>query len=102
VVIHLGTNGEVDPAQFDRLMGIVSGARRVVIVNVKAPRGWEGPDNETLASGIKKYKNAVLVDWNKVGNENPGWFYNDGIHLNPEGRLAYAELVTNALTKGQP
>ena len=101
VVIHLGTNGEIDPAQFERLMGIVSGAKRVVIVNVKAPRSWEGPDNDTLANEVKKYKNAVLVDWNKEGNANPGWFYNDGIHLNPEGRLAYAELITNALTEGQ-
>jgi lysophospholipase L1-like esterase len=101
VIIHLGTNGEIDPAQFERLMGIVSGAKRVVIVNVKAPRGWEAPDNDTLANEVKKYKNAVLVDWNKEGNANPGWFYNDGIHLNPEGRLAYAELITNALTKGQ-
>ena len=102
VIVHLGTNGEIDPAQFERLMGILSGAQRVVVLNVKAPRSWEGPDNDTLASEVKKYKNAVLVDWNKVGNENPGWFYNDGIHLNPAGRLAYAELVTDALTKGQP
>lgn len=101
VVIHLGTNGEIDPAQFERLMGILAGARRVVIVNVKAPRAWEAPNNGTLASEVKKYKNAVLVDWNRIGNENPGWFYNDGIHLNPEGRLAYAELVAAALTKGQ-
>ncbi|MFN8027680.1 MAG: acyltransferase family protein [Acidimicrobiia bacterium] len=100
VVIHLGTNGEIDPAQFERLMGILQGAKRVVIVNVKAPRGWEGPDNATLAAEAAKYKNAVLLDWNKAGNENPSWFYNDGIHLNPDGRLAYAELVANALIKG--
>jgi peptidoglycan/LPS O-acetylase OafA/YrhL/lysophospholipase L1-like esterase len=101
VVVHLGTNGEIDPGQFERLMGILAGAKRVVIVNVKAPRPWEAPDNDTLANEVKKYKNAVLVDWNKIGNENPGWFYNDGIHLNPAGRLAYAELVAGALTKGQ-
>jgi lysophospholipase L1-like esterase len=101
VVVHLGTNGEIDPAQFERLMGILAGAKRVVIVNVKAPRPWEAPDNDTLANEVKKYKNTVLVDWNKIGNDNPGWFYNDGIHLNPAGRLAYAELVAGALTKGQ-
>jgi peptidoglycan/LPS O-acetylase OafA/YrhL len=102
VIIHLGTNGEIDPAQFERLMGILSGVKRVVIVNVKAPRVWEGPDNDTLANEVKKYKNAVLLDWNKAGNANPGWFYNDGIHLNPDGRAAYAQLVYDALTQGQP
>jgi peptidoglycan/LPS O-acetylase OafA/YrhL len=102
VIIHLGTNGAIDPAQFERLMGILSGAKRVVIVNVKAPRAWEGPDNDTLASEVKKYKNAVLLDWNKEGNANPGWFYGDGIHLNPDGRAAYTQLVYNALVQGEP
>jgi peptidoglycan/LPS O-acetylase OafA/YrhL len=102
VVVHLGTNGLIDPAQFDRMMQILGGEQRVVVVNLKVPRSWEGPNNDTIAAGVKNYKNAVLLDWNAAGNANPGWFYNDGIHLNPEGRLAYAELVSAAMTKGLP
>jgi peptidoglycan/LPS O-acetylase OafA/YrhL len=102
VVIHLGTNGEIDPAQLDRLLTMLSGAKRVVVLNVHADRVWQAPDNDTLVNTVKKYKNAVLLDWNKAGNENPGWFYSDGIHLNPTGRLAYAEMVVGKLNEGLP
>ncbi len=102
VVIHLGTNGEIDPSQLDRLLTMLSGAKRVVVLNVHADRVWQAPDNDTIANTVKKYKNAVLLDWNKAGNENPGWFYNDGIHLNPTGRLAYAEMVVGKLNEGLP
>ncbi len=102
VVIHLGTNGEIDPSQLDRLLTMLSGAKRVVVLNVHADRVWQAPDNDTLVNTVKKYKNAVLLDWNKAGNENPGWFYNDGIHLNPTGRLAYAEMVVGKLNEGLP
>ena len=102
MVIHLGTNGEIDPAQLDRLLTMLSGAKRVVVLNVHADRVWQAPDNDTLVNTVKKYKNAVLLDWNKAGNENPGWFYNDGIHLNPTGRLAYAEMVVGKLNEGLP
>jgi peptidoglycan/LPS O-acetylase OafA/YrhL len=102
VVIHLGTNGEIDPAQLDRLLTMLSDAKRVVVLNVHAARVWTGPDNDTLANTVKKYKNAVLLDWNQAGNENSAWFYNDGIHLNPTGRLAYAEMVVGKLNEGLP
>jgi peptidoglycan/LPS O-acetylase OafA/YrhL len=102
VVVHLGTNGEIDPGQLDRLLTMLSGAKRVVVLNVHADRVWTGPDNDTLAATVKKYKNAVLLDWNKAGTDNPGWFYSDGIHLNAAGRLAYAEMVVGKLNEGLP
>ena len=35
--------------------------------------------------GVKKYKNAVLLDWHGYGGAHPEFFYDDGIHLRPEG-----------------
>ena len=35
--------------------------------------------------------------WEALGAENPDWFYNDGIHLNGEGRSAYAKMICDAL-----
>jgi len=71
--------------------------RKVLVFNVKAPRPWEAAVNDTIATEVKKFKNAVLIDWNAIGNAHPEYFYDDAIHLRPEGRQAYADLVKNNL-----
>jgi lysophospholipase L1-like esterase len=103
VVVQLGTNGTVDPGEFDRMMGILSDRNKVVIINAKVPRSWEDQVNSTLAAGVPKYKNAVLLDWHSYGGAHPEFFYDDGIHLRPEGAAAYANFVARALSgEGSP
>ena len=72
VVVQLGTNGTVNPDDFDRMMGILKSTKRVVIINAKVPRPWEDEVNQVLGDGVKRYKNAVLVDWHTVGGRSPG------------------------------
>jgi lysophospholipase L1-like esterase len=81
---------------------MLSDAKRVVVLNVHAARVWTGPDNDTLANTVKKYKNAVLLDWHGYGSQHPEFFYDDGIHLRPEGAAAYAQYVAQALGQGSP
>ena len=95
--MQLGTNGTVDPGEFDRMMRILADRNKVVIINAKVPRPWEQQVNDTLAAGVKKYKNAVLLDWHGYGGAHPEFFYDDGIHLRPEGAAAYAHFVPQAL-----
>ncbi len=102
VVVQLGTNGTVDPGDFDRMMSLLSDRKKVVIINAKVPRLWEQQVNDTLAAGVKKYKNAVLLDWHGFGGQHPEFFYDDGIHLRPEGAAAYAQFVAQALGQGSP
>ncbi len=102
VVVQLGTNGTVDPGQFDRMMNLLSDRNKVVIINAKVPRPWEQQVNDTLAAGVKRYKNAVLLDWHGYGGEHPEFFYDDGIHLRPEGAAAYAQYVAQAVGQGSP
>ena len=97
VVVHLGTNGMITSAQFDQLLTLLRGVRRVVIVNVRVPRPWEGPVNDVLAAGVKRWPNAVLVDWHGAAGAQPDIFWNDGIHLRPQGAVLYAHLVAAAL-----
>jgi hypothetical protein len=97
VVVQLGTNGTVDPAAFDDMMQILAPARRVVIVNAKVPRPWEDQVNGTLGDGVRRYKNAVLLDWHDIGDDHPEYFYDDAIHLRPQGAAAYTDLVASAL-----
>jgi peptidoglycan/LPS O-acetylase OafA/YrhL len=102
VIVQLGTNGQVDPGQFDRMMTILSDRKKVVIINAKVPRPWEQQVNDTLAAGVKRYKNAVLLDWHGYASEHPEFFYDDGIHLKPEGATAYSNYVAQALGRGSP
>jgi lysophospholipase L1-like esterase len=93
VVVQLGTNGTINPDDFERMMGILKGIKRVVIINSKVPRPWEDEVNQVLGDGVKRYKNSVLVDWHNAAEDHPEWFYDDGLHLRPDGATAYAQLI---------
>jgi len=97
IVVQVGNNGTVTGDEFDELMSLLSGARRVAVVNVKVPRVWEGSNNDVLASGVAKWPNAVLLDWYGLGSANPDVFLDDGVHLQPDGVRLYAQLILSGL-----
>jgi peptidoglycan/LPS O-acetylase OafA/YrhL len=97
VIVHIGNNGFFAAEQFDEMMRVLSGARKVLVVNVTVPDGksWV-PNNEMLADGVRRYPNrAVLVDWYAASAGHPEYFW-DGIHLTPRGARAYADLIAAA------
>ena len=81
VLVGLSTNGPITAQDFDSMMSVLSGASKVVFVNVHVDQPWQDPNNQVLAAGVARYKNAVLVDWNSIANANPGWFGSDGTHI---------------------
>jgi lysophospholipase L1-like esterase len=94
LIVELGTNGTVTPADFDAMMQAASGVERVVFVNVDVPRAWEAEDNAVLAAGVARYPGvAVLADWYTLSSGHPEWFTPDQVHLEPAGAQALAELV---------
>jgi hypothetical protein len=98
VIVQLGTNGLIDPGDFDHMMQLLADRQKVVLINAKVPRPWEQQVNDTLAAGAAKYKkNTVLLDWHGYGGAHPEFFYDDGIHLRPDGAAAYAAFVAKAL-----
>jgi hypothetical protein len=97
VVVHLGNNGPITEAQFDQMMSVLQGVERVVFLTVKLPRAWEGPNNALLFSKSAQYGNAVVADWYAVASAHPEYFWNDGIHLRPEGAQGMANLVAQYL-----
>lgn len=100
VVVHLGNNGTFTSAQFDEMMGVLDGVSRVVVVNNKVPRPWEQSNDAVLAEGVSRYPNAVLVDWYGASVARPELFWEDGIHLRPEGARVYVDLVAANLVAG--
>ena len=97
VIIHLGNNGTFSAQQFDDMMKLLQDIPRVVFLTTKVPRKWQEPNNNALTNGVNRYPNARLVDWHARSAEHPQWFWQDGIHLRPEGAKMYANLIAMAL-----
>jgi len=101
VVIDLGTNGPVSLQQFTDMMNVLSGASRVVFVTVHLPSDytWANSVNATLEQGVPHYPRDRLADFNKLADENPQWFYSDGVHMpiGGAGAQAMAGLVKSEI-----
>jgi hypothetical protein len=97
VIVHIGNNGIFTAEQFDEMMRVLAGVRRVVFVNVNVPRAWAQPNNEVLAEGVRRYPNAVLVDWYSPSVAHPEYFVKDGVHLQVKGQRVYADLISRRL-----
>jgi hypothetical protein len=102
VIVALGTNGPITDSDFDAMMQVLSGASRVVFVNVHVDRPWQDPNNAVLANGASRYPDVFVADWATLAAQNPGWFGADGTHLaiDGPGAMALALLVTSTLTSG--
>ena len=95
VVVALGTNGPIGGDDLGRLMGELAGVPLVAIVTTKADRTYVPGNNDRLRALPTTYPNVRLVDWAAVAADCPGdCFYDDGIHLKPDGRTFYAQQVT--------
>ena len=95
VVLDIGNNGPMTSAEFDQIMQVIGSERRVIFLNLRVPRSWEGPNNDVLASGVARYPNASLLDWHAATVDHPELFWDDGIHLRPVGARYYAMLVAH-------
>ena len=99
-VIHLGTNGYLAEKQFRALLAQLSDRKTVVVLNVYGARRWTGPNNELIGRVSQSFDNVRLVDWHAIGQANPDYFVQDGIHLSGSGIHAYYNQIRMAL--GQP
>ncbi|HET6314707.1 MAG TPA: acyltransferase family protein, partial [Chloroflexia bacterium] len=93
VVIHMGTNGTFTAKQFEQMMQLLSGVRKVIFVNLKVPRQWEANNNKVITEGVQRYPNTVIVDWKAASAGQPTLFAKDGIHLQPAGARLYTSLI---------
>jgi hypothetical protein len=96
VVLHIGTNGTIDPQVLDSLLTKLAD-RQVIVLNLHVPRPWQDPNNVTLAAAARNHPSVRLLDWNGAAAAHPDWLWDDGIHLRPAGAAAYRDLILNAL-----
>jgi peptidoglycan/LPS O-acetylase OafA/YrhL len=97
VIVHVGNNGILTTGDFDLIMQELKEARRVIWINCRVSRRWEEPNNKVLAESVKRYANSALVDWYAATQNRPELFWDDGIHVRPEGAQLYVELIADKL-----
>lgn len=90
VIVGLGTNGPISSSDVDAMMSILSGASRVVFVNVHVDQPWQDPNNAVLDAAPSRYPKAVVADWYALASANPDWLYGDETHLPIDGTGAHA------------
>ena len=96
-VIHLGTNGYLSEKQLRTLLEQLADRKKVVLVNVYGARRWTQPNNALMARLAPQFDNVRLVDWHAIGQANPAYFVQDGIHLSGIGIHAYYNQIRMAL-----
>ncbi len=96
VILHIGNNGIAPAGALDRVVAAVGYDRRLVLVSVKVPRRWEGQVNGEILRFVDHYDHVVLADWNTLASVEDGLLHDDGVHLSPQGRLRYRDLLAGA------
>ena len=98
VVIELGTNCYFSSTTGQEIIDYLGKDTQIYWVTVY---GKYLQDQERTNSVIRQLakdnKNVDVIAWDELAAANPDWFYNDGIHLNGEGRSGYAKMICDAL-----
>lgn len=97
VIIELGTNGSFSSKQLRSLLDSLSDAEQILLVNTRVPRKWENNVNHNISKVSSEYSNTTVVDWYSASEGKDNYFYEDGVHLKPEGSKFYASLLVKAL-----
>ena len=101
VVIQLGTNGTVTPEQYEAVLAEVADVPRVVVMTVKAPKGWIEGNNELIRSLPATHPNVVVLDWEARSAEISDHLSNGvdgGVHLSDDtAKQFYRDIILEAL-----
>ncbi|MEI9993093.1 MAG: acyltransferase family protein [Rhizomicrobium sp.] len=96
VLVHLGTNGYATEAQLREILGLLAGAKRVILVNTHVPRRWMEANNDLIDEIAASYPNVAIADWRAVSEGQPDFFVSDGVHLTPAGQRMYVAEILRA------
>ena len=98
VVIELGVNSCFSQATGQEIIDYLGKDREIYWVSVYGKFLPEmQKTNEVIQSLAEANKNVSVISWDKVAEQHPDWFYNDGIHLNGAGRQGFAMTMCEAL-----
>lgn len=94
VVIALGTNGTFSTETGQALIDYLGPDRNIYWVYACGV-SWQQDSNNTIATLVANNANVTAIDWPAYASGHSEYFYNDGIHLNSDGRNAYAQMLVD-------
>ncbi len=94
VIVHCGDNGFIAENFVQQVVDITGTKRHVVMMTVKVPRSWEGPNNVRIIEGAKQFRNVKVLDWYfHASAKPPDYFARDSYHLTKIGGEFYVNLI---------
>lgn len=99
IVISLATNQRtITDAILQDIVNVAGTGHKFILVTAYAgPLQPREEQNAALKAFANKHDNVYIADWWEVSHDNWSLMYADHIHLNPAGRAAYANLVSNVI-----
>ena len=99
VVIMLGANWKIEPAEIRKALRILGPGR---VLGLVTPRK-DPHDSRVIRAAGRRYPGRVVVlDWAAYTAGHSGWLSPDGLHLGPGGAQALARLLRRALPYANP
>jgi hypothetical protein len=99
VVIMLGANGMIQPAQIRTALRIIGPGR---VLGLVTPRKNPGVSRVFRAAARRYSSRVAVLDWRASTAGHPGWFAPDGNHMGPGGAQALARFLRRALPYAIP
>ena len=97
VVVHIGHNGPFSQDEFERFVELVGPERELVFLTVRVPRQWEAANNAVIAAGAARHPNVRVLDFRGATDGRPELFWDDGLHLTPEGADFYTAFLVEGM-----
>ena len=103
IVISLATNEyNITDSLLQDIINTAGRSKTFVLVTAYAgPQQPREKQNASLKSFADKHDNVYIADWWEIAHSDWSLMYADHIHLNPEGRITYANLVHNVIKDAQ-
>ena len=97
VFIMLGTNGEIDRADLEKLHSLLAD-RQMMIASIILPGGeTEARRNKVIYQFAEDNPDVKLIDWYDQAKGNVDIFQSDLTHTSIAGTRAYIQLICSAL-----
>jgi len=99
IVISLATNERnITELTLRDIVNVAGNDHNFVLITAYAgPLQPREKQNAALKAFANSHQNVYLADWWSIAHNNWSLMYADHIHLNPEGRTTYANMLNNVL-----
>jgi hypothetical protein len=96
VVVHLGTNGNINEDDAREFFGLLADVPRVIVLRNWVDRSWTVANNELINAIDAEFDNVTAGWWDTLAPECPGDCFAavDGFHLSADGADYYTALIT--------